>query len=282
MISGNFSKKRELKNAVISVFLLLLVLLYLSPLGMMLLNAFKSYSEIMTNVLSAPEKITFKNFAVVFSDMNYPKVFLNTLFVTLLGVAGIVFFGSMAGYKMARVKKRYSKISFLYCIMPMMVPFQSFMITLVVIARHLGLTNSLPGLGIIYWGLGCPMAIFLYQGFTKTIPYELEEAAIVEGCTGFPLFFTVVFPLLKSVSASVIVVNAMWIWNDFLLPLLIIGGSRSAKTLQLAAYSFMGQYKSEWQNIMAAAILIIIPALVIYVIFQKHIIKGLVAGAVKG
>ena len=282
MISGNFSKKRELKNAVISVFLLLLVLLYLSPLGMMLLNAFKSYSEIMTNVLSAPEKITFKNFAVVFSDMNYPKVFLNTLFVTLLGVAGIVFFGSMAGYKMARIKKRYSKISFLYCIMPMMVPFQSFMITLVVIARHLGLTNSLPGLGIIYWGLGCPMAIFLYQGFTKTIPYELEEAAIVEGCTGFPLFFTVVFPLLKSVSASVIVVNAMWIWNDFLLPLLIIGGSRSAKTLQLAAYSFMGQYKSEWQNIMAAAILIIIPALVIYVIFQKHIIKGLVAGAVKG
>lgn len=282
MISGNFSKKRELKNTVISVFLLLLVLLYLSPLGMMLLNAFKSYSEIMTNVLSAPEKITFKNFAVVFSDMNYPKVFLNTLFVTLLGVAGIVFFGSMAGYKMARVKKRYSKISFLYCIMPMMVPFQSFMITLVVIARHLGLTNSLLGLGIIYWGLGCPMAIFLYQGFTKTIPYELEEAAIVEGCTGFPLFFTVVFPLLKSVSASVIVVNAMWIWNDFLLPLLIIGGSRSAKTLQLAAYSFMGQYKSEWQNIMAAAILIIIPALVIYVIFQKHIIKGLVAGAVKG
>ena len=282
MISGNFSKKRELKNAVISVFLLLLVLLYLSPLGMMLLNAFKSYSEIMTNVLSAPEKITFKNFAVVFSDMNYPKVFLNTLFVTLLGVGGIVFFGSMAGYKMARVKKRYSKISFLYCIMPMMVPFQSFMITLVVIARHLGLTNSLLGLGIIYWGLGCPMAIFLYQGFTKTIPYELEEAAIVEGCTGFPLFFTVVFPLLKSVSASVIVVNAMWIWNDFLLPLLIIGGSRSAKTLQLAAYSFMGQYKSEWQNIMAAAILIIIPALVIYVIFQKHIIKGLVAGAVKG
>lgn len=282
MISGNFSKKRELKNAVISVFLLLLVLLYLSPLGMMLLNAFKSYSEIMTNVLSAPEKITFKNFAVVFSDMNYPKVFLNTIFVTLLGVAGIVFFGSMAGYKMARVKNRYSRISFLYCIMPMMVPFQSFMITLVVIARHLGLTNSLPGLGIIYWGLGCPMAIFLYQGFTKTIPYELEEAAIVEGCTGFPLFFTVVFPLLKSVSASVIVVNAMWIWNDFLLPLLIIGGSRSAKTLQLAAYSFMGQYKSEWQNIMAAAILIIIPALVIYVIFQKHIIKGLVAGAVKG
>ena len=282
MITLNSPTKKDLKNIMIVGFLVVLVLLYLSPLGMMILNAFKSYSEIMTNVLAAPKKLSFKNFEVVFKDMNYPKVFLNTLFVTVIGVAGIVLFGSMAGYKMARIKTRYSKLSFLYCIMPMMVPFQSFMITLVVIARHLGFTNSLLGLGIIYWGLGCPMAIFLYQGFTKTIPYELEEAAIVEGCTGFPLFFTVVFPLLKSVSASVIVVNAMWIWNDFLLPLLIIGGSRSAKTLQLAAYSFMGQYKSEWQNIMAAAILIIIPALVIYVIFQKHIIKGLVAGAVKG
>ncbi|MCR5763923.1 MAG: carbohydrate ABC transporter permease [Treponema sp.] len=276
------SKKRNIKNTVIFGMLVILVLLYLSPLFMMILNAFKNYSEIMTNVLAAPKKLSFKNFEVVFNDMNYPKVFLNTFLVTVIGVLGIVIFGSMAGYKMARVKTKYSKLGFLYCIMPMMVPFQSFMITLVVIARHLGMTNSLFGLGIIYWGLGCPMAIFLYQGFTKTIPYELEEAAIVEGCTGFSLFFRVVFPLLKSVSASVIVVNAMWIWNDFLLPLLIIGGSRSAKTLQLAAYSFMGQYKSEWQNIMAAAILIIIPALVIYVLFQKHIIKGLVAGAVKG
>ncbi|WP_038073637.1 carbohydrate ABC transporter permease [Treponema sp. C6A8] len=275
-------KKNTYKNTAILILLTLLVIIYLSPLGMMVLNAFKSYNEIMTDVLSWPKKLTFKNFATVFSDMNYPKVFINTLLVTVIGVGGIVLLGSMAGYKMARNKSRYSRLSFLYCIMPMMVPFQSFMITLVVIARKLGMTNSLPGLGIIYWGLGTPMAIFLYQGFTKTIPYELEEAAIIEGCTGLPLFFKVIFPLLKSVTASVIVVNVMWIWNDFLLPLLIIGGSKSSKTLQLAAYSFMGQYKSEWQNIMAAAILIIIPALVIYLIFQKHIIKGLVAGAVKG
>lgn len=282
MIAGAVHKRMNFTNAVIFVSFIVIVLLYLSPLGIMILNAFKTYSEIMTNVLSAPQKFSIKNFEVVFKDMNYPKVFFNTLLVTVIGVTGIVLFGAMAGYKMARIKKRYSRLCFLYCIMPMMVPFQSFMITLVVIARHLGLTNNLLGLGIIYWGLGCPMAIFLYQGFTKTIPYELEEAAIIEGCTGFSLFFRVIFPLLKSVSASVIVVNAMWIWNDFLLPLLIIGGSRSSKTLQLAAYSFMGQYKSEWQNIMAAAILIIVPALVIYLIFQKHIIKGLVAGAVKG
>jgi raffinose/stachyose/melibiose transport system permease protein len=236
----------------------------------------------MKNVLALPEHFSLKNFAVVFQDMNYPLTFFNTFVVTLIGTVGIVIFGSMAGYKMARVKTRYSRLTFLYCITPMMVPFQSFMITLVVVAKKFHLTNNVPGLGIIYWGLGIPMALFLYQGFAKTIPYELEESAIMEGCSQPRLFTQIIFPLLKSVTASVIVVNAMWIWNDFLLPLLVIGGSREKKTLQLAAYTFMGQYKSEWQNIMAAAILIIIPALVIYLIFQKNIIKGLVAGAVKG
>lgn len=275
---------KQEKRIPIFIFILMLIIvaLYLSPLVLIMLNSVKEYSEIMKNVLAFPEHFTLKNFAVVFSDMNYPLTFFNTLAVTITGTAGIVVFGAMAGYKMARVKTKYSRFLFLYCITPMMVPFQSFMITLVVIAKHLHMTNSIPGLGIIYWGLGIPMALFLYQGFAKTIPYELEESALMEGCSQPRLFLQIIFPLLKSVTASVIVVNAMWIWNDFLLPLLVIGGSKEHKTLQLAAYAFMGQYKSEWQNIMAAAILIIIPALVIYLIFQKNIIKGLVAGAVKG
>lgn len=255
---------------------------YLAPLAMVILNAFKRYDEIMTNVLSFPEVLTFENFAVVFKDMNYPAAFMNTLAVTALGVLGIVTLGSMAGYKLARVKTRYSKICFLFCIMPMMIPFQSFMITLVKISKSLGLTANIFGLPVIYWGLGTPMAIFLYQGFSKGIPLELEECAIIDGCNQFTLFTRIIFPLLKSTTASVIVVNAMWLWNDFLLPLLVIGGNKGNKTLQLAAYSFMGQYKMEWQNIMAAAILIIIPALAIYLFFQKHIIKGMVSGAVKG
>lgn len=275
-------KQEKQIPTVIFVLMLFIVFLYMLPLGIMILNSVKNYDEIMKNVLAIPEHFSLKNFAVVFKDMNYPLTFFNTLVVTLTGTVGIVIFGSMAGYKMARVKTRYSQLTFLYCITPMMVPFQSFMITLVVIAKKFHLTNNVPGLGIIYWGLGIPMALFLYQGFAKTIPYELEESAIMEGCSQPRLFLQIIFPLLKSVTASVIVVNAMWIWNDFLLPLLVVGGSKEKKTLQLAAYSFMGQYKSEWQNIMAAAILIIIPALIIYLIFQKNIIKGLVAGAVKG
>lgn len=275
-------RKAKTSSVVIFFVVLAVLIIYLSPLVLMVSGSFKSYSEIMTNVLSAPQKFTFANFQSVFTSMNYPKAFFNTLVVTVIGVAGIVVISSLAGYKLSRVKTKYSYILFLFCIMPMMIPFQSFMITLVKISRNLGLIGNLYGLGIIYWGLGAPLSIFLYHGFVKSIPHELEECAMIDGCTPFRMFVSIIFPMLKPVTASVIVVNAMWIWNDFLLPLLIIGSGEEAKTLQLAAYGFMGQYKMEWQNIMAAAILIIIPALVIYLIFQKNIVKGMVAGAVKG
>lgn len=274
--------KRKSSSILIFIFLLVVLVVYLSPLVLMVFGSFKSYSEIMSNVLSVPQSFSMKNFEGVFTSMNYPKSFLNTLIVTVIGVVGIVIISSMAGYKLSRVKTRYSYILFLFCIMPMMIPFQSFMITLVKIARQMGLIGNLYGLGIIYWGLGAPLSIFLYHGFVKSIPRELEECAMLDGCSPLRMFVSIIFPMLKPVTASVIVVNAMWIWNDFLLPLLIIGSSESSKTLQLAAYGFMGQYKMEWQNIMAGAILIIIPALIIYFIFQKNIVKGMVAGAVKG
>jgi raffinose/stachyose/melibiose transport system permease protein len=275
-------KKQKFGSKIVFIVLILFLICYLSPLILVIFGSFKSYSEIMTNVLSIPQKFTFGNFSTVFSSMNYPKSFLNTLIVTVIGVAGIVILGSLAGYKLSRVKTKYSYLIFLFCIMPMIIPFQSFMITLVKVSKQLGLIGNLYGLGIIYWGLGTPLSIFLYHGFVKSIPHELEECAMLDGCSPLRLFVSIIFPMLKPVTASVIVINAMWIWNDFLLPLLIIGSSGNNNTLQLAAYGFMGQYKMEWQNIMAGAILIIIPALVIYMIFQKNIVKGMVTGAVKG
>jgi ABC-type sugar transport system, permease component len=275
-------RKRNLKTAIVTIILVFFLVIYLLPLVLMITNSFKSYSEVMLNALSLPANVVFDNFKKVFETMNYPKVFLNTFVITFVGVFGIIIIGSMAGYKLARSKSKWSKYTFLFCIMPMMIPFQSFMITLVQVTKQMHLTNSVLGISVVYWGLGAPMAIFLYQGFAKSIPLELEEAAIIDGCNQFQLFTKIIFPLLKSVTAAVVIINAMWLWNDFLLPLLILGTDKKTQTLQLAAYSFMGQYKMEWQNIMAAAILIIIPALVIYLIFQKHIIKGMIAGAVKG
>lgn len=275
-------KKAKVWSGVLFFLMLAVLAIYLSPLLLMFFGSFKTYSEIMSNVLGAPEKWAFTNFANVFTSMNYPRTFLNTLTITAIGVVGIVIISSMAGYKLSRVKTKYSYLVFLFCIMPMMIPFQSFMITLVKIAKQLGFIGNLYGLGIIYWGLGAPLSIFLYHGFVKNIPYELEECAMLDGCSPARMFVSIIFPMLKPVTATVVVVNAMWIWNDFLLPLLVLGSSGASKTLQLAAYGFMGQYKMEWQNIMAGAILIILPAMVIYLIFQKNIVKGMVAGAVKG
>ncbi len=276
------SKKRIIQQASIFLLFFVIVLLYLSPLALMVINSFKDYSQIMSDVVSLPKKITFENFQNVFTQMDFPKTFMNTVTTTAIGVFGIVILGATAGYKLSRTTTRLSFVLFLICIFPMMIPFQSFMITLVKVAKILHLTGSVEGLGVIYWGLGAPMAIFLFHGFVKGIPLELEECALLDGCNPYTTFGYIVFPLLKPVTASVIVVNVMWLWNDFLLPLLVLGSSKTEKTLQLAAYGFIGQYKMQWQNIMAGAIMIIIPALVIYLIFQKQIIKGMVAGAVKG
>ncbi|KUO77330.1 MAG: sugar ABC transporter permease [Clostridia bacterium BRH_c25] len=274
--------KNRKPSFVLSVVALMLLIIMLAPLALIILGAFKTYSEIMTNAISIPERLSFQNFSNVFRDMNYPKAFLNTVLVTILGTLGIVIVGSLAGYKLSRTKTNLSYILFIFCIFPMMIPFQSYMIALVKISKSLHLINSIWGLSIIYWGLGSPLAIFLYHGFVKGIPKELDECASIDGCSQIKTFFKIIFPLLKPTTATVVVINAMWIWNDFLLPLLIIGTDKSNATLQLAAYGFMGQYKMQWNNIMAGAILIILPALVIYLIFQKHIIAGMVDGSVKG
>ncbi len=188
---------------------------------------------------------------------------------------------SMAGYKLSRTKTRVSWLVFLICIAPMMIPFQSFMITLVKIAKILHLTGSTYGLGVIYWGLGAPLSLFMYHGFVKTIPKEMDECAVIDGCPPFMAFFRIILPLLKPITVSVVVLNVMWMWNDFLLPLLVLSGEKKAMTLQLAAYNFFGQYKIEWNYAMAAVFLTIIPAVILYLVLQKQIIKGMITGAVK-
>jgi raffinose/stachyose/melibiose transport system permease protein len=255
---------------------------YLYPLILVVINSVKSFSEIMANVVALPTHLTLENFANAFTLMRYPNLFLNTLLVTSMGTAGVVLLASTAGFRLSRTRTRYSWFVFLLCVAPMMIPFHSFMIALVKVARTLHLTNTVWGLGTVYWGLGVPLSLFMYHGFAKTVPSELDDCASIDGCGPLRSFFQVVFPLLQPVTVSVIVINAMWMWNDFLLPLLILSGAKKSLTLQLAAYNFFGQYKIEWQNAMAGVLLTITPAIVFYLLLQRHIIKGMVAGAVKG
>lgn len=275
-------RRQKIFSWVIFAFFCVFLLIYLFPLFLVVLNSFKSYGEIMTNVLSFPENVSLDNLSKAFDMMQYPSAFLNTFIITFVGVCGIILLASTAGYKIARTQKRYASVMFFFLISPMMIPFQSFMIALVKVTKTLGMIGSVWGLSIVYWGLGVPMALFLYQGFVKGIPVQLDESASLDGCNQLQIFVYIIFPILKPVNATVIIINAMWIWNDFLLPLLLLGSNKSARTLQLSAYSFIGQYKMEWQNIMSGVILTVTPAVIIYLILQKHIIKGMVTGAVKG
>jgi len=274
--------RRPRAAAVITIVMTVIAIGYLYPLILVVINSVKTFSEIMTNVVALPTHLAWENFSNAFTLMRYPNLFLNTLVVTCMGTAGVVFLASMAGFRLSRTRTRFSWIVFLLCVAPMMIPFHSFMIALVKVARTLHLTNSIWGLGTVYWGLGAPLSLFMYHGFSKTIPGELDDCASIDGAGPLRAFFQVIFPLLRPVTVSVIVINAMWMWNDFLLPLLILSGAKKSLTLQLAAYNFFGLYKIEWQNAMAAVLLTITPAVVFYLVLQRHIIKGMVAGAVKG
>ncbi len=266
----------------ISLIMTVLALVYIYPLILVILNSLKTFAQIMENVIALPSHLEWENFANAFRLMRYPNLFINTLIVTCMGTAGVVLLASLAGFKLSRTRTRISWLVFLVCVAPMMIPFHSFMIALVKVARTFHLTNSIWGLGVVYWGLGVPLSLFLYHGFVKTVPTELDDCAAMDGARPLRAFFQVTFPLLQPVTVSVIVINAMWMWNDFLLPLLILGGSKASQTLQLAAYNFFGQYKIEWQSAMAGVLLTITPAIIFYLILQRHIIKGMVAGAVKG
>lgn len=267
---------------ILEVVLVILSLLFLYPLFLTIINSLKSFSEVMTDVIALPKKLTFSNYSYVWEFINYPRLFLNNFVITGLGLLGIVLISSIAAYKLARTKSKWSGILYFLCIMPMLIPFQSIMLTVLQTAKNLNLSESTWGLGLLYWGFGAPLAVFIYHGFVKGIPTEIDESATIDGASGFRLFFSVIFPLLKSVTTTIIIIDVMWIWNDFLLPLLMVNGSPDTKTLTLAAYTFVGQYTSDWQYAMTAMVMAVLPSIIVFIFLQKYIVKGVVAGAVKG
>jgi raffinose/stachyose/melibiose transport system permease protein len=267
---------------ILEVVLVILSLLFLYPLFLTIINSLKSFSEVMTDVIALPKHLTFSNYSYVWEFINYPRLFLNNFVITGVGLLGIVFISSIAAYKLARTKSKWSGVLYFLCIMPMLIPFQSIMLTVLQTAKNLHLSESTWGLGLLYWGFGAPLAVFIYHGFVKGIPTEIDESATIDGASGFRLFFSVIFPLLKSVTTTIVIIDVMWIWNDFLLPLLMVNGSPDTKTLTLAAYTFVGQYTSDWQYAMTAMVMAVLPSIVVFIFLQKYIVKGVVAGAVKG
>lgn len=270
------------RHAALEAIVALVVSLFLLPVIVMAYNAFKPYSEIMSDILALPRQATLGNFKTVWADMQAPRLFVNNLVITSVGIVGIILFSSMSGYRLSRTKSRASWILFLVFILPMLIPFQTIMITVLKLAKTCGLSNSVLGLAVQYWGFGIPLAVFLYHGFVKSVPVELDEAAMIDGVGDFQAFARIIFPLLKPITFTIMIVDVMWIWNDYLLPLVMVNSSRSTRTLTLAVYTYFGQYVSNYGYAIAALIIAVIPSVAFFLALQKWIVKGVTAGAVKG
>jgi raffinose/stachyose/melibiose transport system permease protein len=253
----------------------------LFPVYIALLNSLKTNTEISKSILGWPAKFQFINFVKAIQKLDFLRAISNTSILTVLSVVGILVTASMAGYIIARSQNKFAKFFYYLFIASMLIPFHSIMISLTKTAMALGVKGTLIGTVAIYIGLGLNMSVFLYHGFIGSIPVDLEEAGIIDGCKPFGLFYHIVFPLLKPITATIAILNALWIWNDFLLPLLMITDSDNY-TLILAANKFFGKYEADWSNILAGLLLTSFPLIIFYLIFQRHIVKGITAGAVKG
>ena len=264
----------------------LLLIIYMIPFYLMLINSFKTRREIFADTTGFPSEWNFNNYTTAIERMDMGSAFINSLIITSLSIVLIVLFSSMAAWALARNKSKTSKVIFYLFISAMIVPFQAVMLPLVkwmglirIDALNFSMIGTHYGLIFMYIGFGSSMSIFLYHGFINNIPLEVEEAAIIDGCNKWQLYSKVVFPLLKPITVTVMVLNGIWIWNDFLLPFLTINGK--INTIPLAMNNFFGAFSKQWELAMAALILAIIPIIIFYFFVQKYIIKGIVQGSIK-
>lgn len=258
---------------------LVLAVVWLSPMLIILMNSFKGQKEIMKNILGLPQALGFDNYVQAFDKMKFGTAFLNSLMITILSCGLLAVLSSMAAWKLCRTKTVLSRVLYLVYASAMLIPFQCVMLPLVRWMDTLHLMSR-PGLIFMYIGFGCSMSMILVHGFIKNVPMELEEAASLDGANQFQTFFLVVFPLIKNMVITVTILNVMWIWNDFLLPSLIIN-KEGLQTLPLRTYMFFGQYSRRWDLATASLVLTIIPVIIFYLTCQKWIVKGVTDGAGK-
>lgn len=254
-------------------------LFWIYPFFIVLFGSFKTRSEIFQNPLAVPENPTLENYPVAYESMNFSQAFLNSLVITVVSVFIIVIFSAMAAYALSRMKSKWSTVIYFLCAILMLVPFQSVMIPLVTLFGRVNLLNRT---GLIFMNLGfqSSMAIFLYYGALRSVPVALDEAALMDGANMFQIFWKVVFPILKPTTVTVIILTAIRIWNDYLLPSLVIN-QEGMYTIPLQMYYFFGEYTIQWELALAGLVLSIIPVILLYMFLQRYIIEGVTEGAVK-
>lgn len=275
-----------IKNKISGIFIYSLLavgmIIILFPLYLTIITALKTPSESARNFFALPSSIYLGNFKAVLSRANFGIYVVNSVVITGVSLFIISFLLPMVSYAIARnmESKRYYKFLLGYFTLGMFIPFQVIMIPVTKLMSQLHLMNK-TGLIILYITFSFIQGVFLYVGYIKTLPYELEEAAYIDGCTAWKAYWKIILPLLKPMSATVFIMNALWIWNDFLLPLLILNKSPKYWTLQLFQYNFKSQYTFDYNLAFSSFLMCMIPIIVVYIFMQKNIISGLTSGAVK-
>ena len=279
-------KKRDIGGIVLTVLFSLVCILYVMPIVEVLINSFKTHSAINTDTFALPNAGTFagtSNYVKGMTFGNYPflKSLLYSIVITILSVTLILLCTSMAAWFISRVDGRFSRLFYLGCVFSMIVPFQMVMFPLVSVANDLYL-NTPWTIPVIYLGFGAGLAVFMFSGFVKSLPLEIEEAAVIDGCGPIRTFFSVVLPMLRPTLISVGILEVMWVWNDYLLPSLVLD-INEYKTIPIHVQYLQGSYgTADLGATMAVMMFNIVPIIIVYLFCQKYIIKGVAAGAVKG
>ena len=278
-------KKKKVTNLLGMIALLLLFTAYMFPFLMVVINSLKQKRDIIKSPFSwlfTIKGLSFDNFVKAFTQMDFMNAFKNSLLVTVCATLLVTLLASMLAYYIVRNHNKISNITFALMVACMIIPFQAIMIPLVsVYGGTLNVLNHRITLIFMHTGFSMAMSVFMFHGFVKgSIPVALEEAAYIDGCTRTQTFFKIVFPLLKPIISTMGILNALAFWNDFLLPSLVLS-DKKLLTLPLSTYSFYGTYSADYGTIMAGLLLCVIPILILYIVLQKQIISGVVAGAVK-
>jgi len=275
--------KKSTQENITFILILLLAILFLAPIFIVFMNSFKGRFFISDTPFALPNAQTFvglDNYTSGIVKVGFIPAFMYSLFITVFSVGAIVLFTSMTAWCITRVKSKFSTFLYYLLVFSMIVPFQMVMFTMSRMANLLRLDNPV-GIIVLYLGFGAGLAVFIFSGFIKSIPREIEEAATIDGCNPIQTFFLIVFPILRPIAITVAILNAMWIWNDYLLPYLVIGSNY--KTIPIAVQYLQGGYGSKDMGaMMALLVLAIIPIVIFYLAMQKYIIEGVAAGAVKG
>lgn len=273
-------KKYTKKTFAAEILMVALAFVFVIPVYYLVVSTFKGQQEIMEHPLALPAAFTLENYGRALESMDFWRNFRNSLLITLVSVVLIVIFGAMAAFSICRHQTKFSKFLSVFFLLGFMVPTQATMLPLFTVMKNLHLINTYQGM-ILLHSNQCIFAFLMYRGFIQTVPRELEEAAQIDGCNIWRVFWNISFPLLKPITTTIVIFNVMWIWNDFMLTYLFLNSSDKA-TLVMQVYNGIGMFSNDWSLMMPALVIALFPMVVFYLLMQRRIVEGVAAGSVKG